>query len=382
MIRLLTIIGARPQIIKAAAISRAIKNSFSDSLKEIILHTGQHYDANMSQVFFDELGIPRADYTFSLSGQSAEEQMAEMEKGIADVIKNEKPDVVLVYGDTNSTYAGAKAAAELNVPVLHVEAGLRSYNDKMPEERNRVYADSVSAMLFCPTRTGYDNLVKEGFSEKNNPPYSRKNPKIYHCGDVMFDNSMYFSSIAEKQTSVMDKHGLVKNRFILATIHRNTNTDDAGNLNRIFSALNTISAKHNLQVLLPLHPRTKKMTSQLLGEELKKQIEMNKNFVITDPVSFLEMIALEKNCMMVMTDSGGVQKEAFYFSKPCIVLRTETEWVELTECGAAIVTGTHDESKIIAAFEHFAGHPPKEFPAYYGDAKAAEFICSEIIRNF
>ncbi len=381
-IKLLTIIGARPQIIKAAAISRAIKKNFSDKLEEIILHTGQHYDANMSQVFFDELGIPRPDHTFSLTGKTPEEQMKEMEEGISKIIKENNPTAVLVYGDTNSTYSGAKAAADLDVPVLHVEAGLRSYNDQMPEERNRVYADSVSTMLFCPTKTGYDNLVKQGFPENNLPPYNSRNPKIYHCGDVMYDNSMYFSEIAEKKTDILTRHSLEKNKFILATIHRNTNTDDEGNLNRIFSALNNLSNRYNIKILLPLHPRTKKMTAQLLKKDLKKAIEDNKNFVICDPVSFLEMIMLEKNCSIVMTDSGGVQKEAFYFKKPCIVLRTETEWVELVECGAAIVAGTSDEAKIISAFEKLYNDPPKKFPPYYGDAHAAEFICNEIIKNF
>ena len=375
--KILTIIGARPQIIKAAAISRAIKNKFSDQIKEIILHTGQHYDENMSAIFFNELSIPSPDYIFSLTGKSPDDQMTEMCEGIADTLSRENPDVILVYGDTNSTYAGAKIASQYRIPLVHVEAGLRSWNHEMPEERNRVYADSVSTLLFSPTITGSKNLVNEGFPENNNPPYHSKNPKIFHCGDVMLDNSLHFSFLADLQTNILQKYQLTVEGFILATVHRNTNTDHPEKLNAIFRALLKIAKEW--KVVLPIHPRTKKMMQQLLEEDVKADMERQQNLIIVPPVSFLEMISLEKNCKLVITDSGGVQKEAFYFKKPCLVLREETEWVELVECGAAILAGNSDPEKIFSSYCRFINNPPGDFPSYYGDGDAASFVCEAIL---
>lgn len=378
MFKIVTIIGARPQIIKAAAISRAIKNNYSDKLSEIIVHTGQHYDDSMSQVFFDELGIPAPHYNLNVGSASHGRQTAAMISGIEEILVKEQPGAIVLYGDTNSTLAGAVAASKIHVPVVHIEAGLRSFNKRMPEEINRIMCDHASTLLFSPTSTGLDNLVKEGFKTGNQGPYNADNPLIYHCGDVMFDNSLYFSKVAETKTDIMTRHRLKKNEFILATIHRNNNTDEPPRLNALFETLNQISESHHRQVILPLHPRTAKLLNTHLDAGLYDKIKNNNKFIIAPPASFLEMVALEKNCFMVMTDSGGVQKEAFYFHKPCIILRPETEWVELVECGSAIVADA-DKNRILEAYQKLSGNEALNFPQYYGDGRAAEFICSEIL---
>ncbi|MEO6305613.1 MAG: UDP-N-acetylglucosamine 2-epimerase (non-hydrolyzing) [Bacteroidia bacterium] len=379
MIKIVTIIGARPQIIKAAALSRAIKNKFSKQLKEIIVHTGQHYDANMSQVFFDELQIPIPDHNLNVGSGGHGSQTAAMITGIEEILIKEKPNAIVLYGDTNSTLAGAMAAIKIHVPVIHIEAGLRSFNKAMPEEVNRIMCDHVSSFLFSPTTTGLNNLIKEGFKNNTLPPYNANNPKIYHSGDVMYDNSLYFSAVSESKTDILQKLKLQKNKFILATIHRNNNTDEPKRLNALFKALNDISLKHKLDVVLPLHPRTAKLLETNLEKELHLQLKNNSQFKITEPASFLEMIALEKNCQLVMTDSGGVQKEAFYFEKPCVILRPETEWVELVECGTAVIADAN-EDKIKDAFEDLSAKKELKFPKLYGDGHAAEFICGEIIK--
>lgn len=316
MINILTVIGARPQIIKAAALSRAIKNKFPDSIKEIIVHTGQHYDENMSGVFFDELSIPRPDYNLSVGSGSHGKQTAAMINGIEEILINEKPNAIVLYGDTNSTLAGAIAASKIHIPVVHIEAGLRSFSKAMPEEVNRIMCDHVSTLLFSPTITGFNNLIKEGFDPKANAPFTADHPKIYHCGDVMYDNSLHFSSLADQKIDLISKLGLKENAYILATIHRNNNTDEPKRLNSIFKSLNDISKEKELDVVLPLHPRTKKLLDTNLSADNLNAIKANKKFHIIDPASFLEMIALEKHCKLVMTDSGGVQKEAFYLKNP------------------------------------------------------------------
>jgi len=380
MIKIVTIIGARPQIIKAAALSRAIKNNFSNQITEIIVHTGQHYDENMSQVFFDELGIPAPNYNLNVGSGSHGKQTATMIAGIEEILLNEKPNAIVLYGDTNSTLAGAIAASKIHVSIVHIEAGLRSFNKAMPEEVNRIMCDHVSTLLFSPTITGFNNLVKEGFKTDNQKPYSADNAKIYHSGDVMYDNSLHFSEVAETKTNIITKHQLQKGNFILATIHRNNNTDEPVRLNALFSSLYKISETHNIDVILPLHPRTAKLLEHNLDKTLLQQVKDSKHFKITEPVSFLEMIALERNCKIVMTDSGGVQKEAFYFEKPCVILRPETEWVELVECGTAIITDAN-EQKIIDAFETLTSKTDMQFPKLYGNGKAAEFMCKEMLEN-
>lgn len=381
MFRIITIIGARPQIIKAAALSRAIRNNFSSQLKEIIVHTGQHYDENMSEVFFRELGIPAPDYNLQSGSGTHGKTTALMLSGIEEILLKEKPDALVVYGDTNSTLAGAIAASKIHIPVFHIEAGLRSFNKKMPEEINRIMCDHVSTLMFSPTKEGIINLEKEGLKHNQNETASFDNPKIYHCGDVMFDNSMHFSELAEQKTDLLQKHKLQKDNFILATIHRNNNTDEPERLNALFSALNYISKNFNQTIFLPLHPRTAKLLSQNLKSDLHQSVLQNNNFIICPPVSFLEMIALEKNCKMVCTDSGGVQKEAYFFQKPCIILRPETEWIELVQSGNAKICDAN-ENAIIEAYQYFKNKTESVYPQFYGDGNASMFIAEKMIEFF
>lgn len=380
MIKLVTIIGARPQIIKAAALSRSINKHYSNSIQEIIVHTGQHYDENMSQVFFNELGIPAPHYNLNVGSGTHGKQTATMISGIEEILLTEKPNGIVLYGDTNSTLAGAIAAGKIHVPVIHIEAGLRSFNKAMPEEINRIMCDHVSTLLFSPTKTGYINLQNEGFKTDNIKPYNVNNPKIYHSGDVMYDNSLYFSEIAEEKSDILMRNKLEKNKFILATIHRNNNTDEPERLNALFKALYKISEENDTDIVLPLHPRTAKLLQHNLNPELYTRVTSSKHIKLIEPVSFLEMIVLEKNCNMVMTDSGGVQKEAFYFKKPCVILRPETEWVELVECGSAMIADA-DEAKILKGYEALIHNKHLQYPEFYGNGKAAEFICEEMIAN-
>ena len=372
MIKIVTIIGARPQIIKAAALSRAIKENFSNEINEVIVHTGQHYDENMSQVFFDELGIPTPNYNLGVGSGSHGVQTSKMIEGIEEILIKEKPDYLIVYGDTNSTLAGAIAASKIHIPIVHIEAGLRSYNKAMPEEINRICCDHCSTMLFSPTATGYNNLIKEGFNPENKKPYTIDNPGIYHCGDVMYDNSLHFAEMAK------DKRPKTKGNYILCTIHRNNNTDEPERLSSIVKALLKLSEEK--EIVIPLHPRTKKLLDVNLSSELYNQLINNKRIHIIPPASFLEMIRLEKNADLVITDSGGVQKEAFFFKKPCIIIRSETEWKEIVECGAAIIADANEE-KIIDSYYQFIQKENQEYPEYFGDGKAAFFICNELINN-
>lgn len=381
MIKILTVIGARPQFIKAAALSRAIRNKFSDKIQEIIVHTGQHYDDNMSRVFFEEMQIPHENYNLQVGSDSHGKQTATMISGIEELLLKEKPDCVVLYGDTNSTLSGTIAAVKIHVPVVHIEAGLRSFNKSMPEEINRILCDHCSTLLFSPTKKGYKNLLKEGFPEFNQRPYTADNPKIFHCGDIMYDNAIYFSELAEKKSDIINQYGLSQGNFILATIHRNNNTDDPERFASVFLSLNKISLENKLKIVLPLHPRTSKALQSNLKQEVFEAIRSNNNFVLMPPASFLEMIVLEKNCMLVCTDSGGVQKESFFFRKPCIILRPETEWVELVESGTAIITDV-DEKKIQFAFTQFKNKKNLSFPPIFGDGHASEFICGEIVKNF
>jgi UDP-GlcNAc3NAcA epimerase len=376
--KIVTVIGARPQIIKAAALSRAIKEHFKKEVDEVIVHTGQHYDDNMSQVFFDELGIPQPDYNLGVGSASHGVQTARMIEGIEEILLKEKPDYLVLYGDTNSTLAGAIAASKIHVPIVHIEAGLRSFNKSMPEEINRICCDHCSTLLFSPTSTGFKNLINEGFNPDNKRRFTIDNPGIYHCGDVMYDNSKHFANIADKKSQILDKEGLKGTDYILCTIHRDNNTDKPERLNAIFKALLKIS--ESKMVVLPLHPRTSKLLNTNLEKDLYDKITNSKNIRILPPASFLDMIVLERHAQMVVTDSGGVQKEAFFFQKPCLILRSETEWKEIVECGAAVITDA-DEQKIIDSFNNFIENPPHKFPEIFGDGKAAEFICKEMLEN-
>lgn len=374
--KIVTIIGARPQIIKAAALSRAIKNHFNNEIHEVIVHTGQHYDDNMSKVFFDELGIPRPDYNLHVGSASHGVQTAKMIEGIEQILVDEKPDFIVLYGDTNSTLAGAVAASKIHVPIAHIEAGLRSFNKSMPEEINRIVCDHCSTLLFTPTATGLANLTREGFPIDNNGPYSIDNPKVYHCGDIMYDNSLYFSTIADQKVDLLQRLDLEGKPYILCTLHRDTNTDHTERLEAILEALLELSSER--PIVLPMHPRTKKMIQQLSNTALVEQVLSNRDIRIIDPVSFLEMIQLEKHASLVMTDSGGVQKEAYFFGKPCVILRPETEWVEIVGVGAATLADA-DKDKILKHCRLFIQTPPSNFPKLFGDGYASEFVLKKMI---
>lgn len=376
MKKILTIIGARPQIIKAAALSRAIKNDYSHLITEIIVHTGQHYDDNMSNVFFEELNIPRPNYNLNIGSGSHGVQTAKMIEGIEDILLNEKPDFLVIYGDTNSTLAGAIAASKIHVPIVHIEAGLRSYNKSMPEEINRIIADHVSTFLFSPTLTGLKNLEREGFQLNAKPPFSFDKPGVFNVGDVMYDNSLYFAEIAAQKSDILTKYSLIENEYILTTIHRNNNTDDATRLKAIFEFLLEVSEYS--KIVLPLHPRTLKQAEKLLDTSLWEAI--NEKLLILPPVSYLEMIQLEKNARMVITDSGGVQKEAYFFAKPCIIIRSETEWVEIVENGVGILCDAQKEA-LLKACQHFDLQHKVVFENIYGDGKAANKIIDILIKN-
>jgi UDP-GlcNAc3NAcA epimerase len=378
MKKIVTVVGARPQIIKAAAISRAIKSNFINEITEIIVHTGQHYDANMSQVFFDELGIPNSNYNLQVGSGSHGVQTAKMLEGIEQILLKEKPDAILVYGDTNSTLAGAIAASKLHIPVVHVEAGLRSFNKKMPEEINRILCDHSATLLFSPTDAGYQNLIREGFNANAQPPYNNDNPYIVHCGDVMYDNSLFFEQEAISKSEILKSISIP---YVLVTVHRAENTDNPKALNQLFEAFNHFTQKFKMSIVLPLHPRTAHLLSKVLHADLYQSIKQNNLIQIIEPVSFLDMIALESNATLVATDSGGVQKEAYFFKKPCIILREQTEWTELVESGAAILTGT-DKNKIDAAFETILNTELSlQFKPIFGNGKAADFICKSIIEK-
>ena len=374
--KLVTVIGARPQIIKAAALSRAIRNHYADQIQEVIVHTGQHYDDNMSQIFFDELQIPRPDYNLHVGSASHGIQTARMTEGIEALLIKEQPDFIVLYGDTNSTLAGAVAAAKIHVPIAHIEAGLRSFNKAMPEEINRIVCDHCSTLLFSPTLAGIENLKREGFPMNNDGPYTIDNPKVYHCGDIMYDNSLHFAEVAEQKTDIIQRLELANRPFILATIHRDSNTDHSKRLSAIFKAL--IQLSKECQIVLPLHPRTAKLLKTNLNESLQKQITDSTNISLIPPVSFLEMIALERHAQLVITDSGGVQKEAYFFKKPDIILRPETEWIEIVETGNAILANA-DESRIMQVWQHFKDNPPTVFPEIFGDGHVAEFMLEQIL---
>ncbi len=353
MQRILTIIGARPQFIKASVVSRAIQQA--DGMEEVILHTGQHFDTNMSDIFFNQLNIPRPDIQLDIHGGSHGEMTGRMLAEIEQALLAHKPDRVLVYGDTNSTLAGALAAAKLHIPVAHVEAGLRSFNMQMPEEINRILTDQISDLLFCPTDAAVKNLNNEGFAHKP--------VQVLQVGDVMQDSALLFAEQASTPA------GDLPEGFILATLHRAENTDDPDRLATIVSALNEINTKL-APVVLPLHPRTRKLIAQ-------HGLELNVHLI--DPVGYFEMVWLLDHCELVLTDSGGVQKEAFFFGKACVTMRDQTEWVELIHAGANELVGA-DQGKIIDAANRNLGRKVQDTLQLYGGGRAAERIVSELLK--
>ncbi|WP_218948701.1 non-hydrolyzing UDP-N-acetylglucosamine 2-epimerase [Acinetobacter sp. YH16031] len=350
--KILTVIGARPQFIKASVVSAAIEKTAG--LSEEIIHTGQHFDANMSNIFFDQLGIPKPHYQLDINSGSHGSMTGRMLEAIEKICLESKPDRLMVYGDTNSTLAGALAASKLHIPVAHIEAGLRSFNMRMPEEINRILTDQVSDILFCPTETAVKNLKNEGFEAK--PVH------VLNVGDVMQDSSMFFAERAVKGEALK---AVPESNFIVATLHRAENTDDPVRLKAIVDALNYIH-KNILPVVLPLHPRTQKVV---------KSLGLQLDMLVLEPVGYLEMIWLLKHCNAVVSDSGGVQKEAFFFKKPCITMRDQTEWVELIEHGVNILAGA-DTQKIINATQAMLNKTIEDPLNLYGGGKASQNIAN------
>jgi UDP-N-acetylglucosamine 2-epimerase len=352
-VKIVTIVGARPQFIKAAPVSKELRKRHT----EYLVHTGQHYDKNMSNLFFDELGIPQPYINLNIGSGPHALQTGQMMIGIEGILTDQQPDLVLVYGDTNSTLAGAIAGSKLNIPIAHVEAGLRSFNKKMPEEVNRILTDKISDYLFCPTQTAVKHLKAEGISNG-----------VSNTGDVMYDASLYFSQLANEKEPVLDKFDLQPKQYILATCHRPQNTDDKEAMTNIISAF----IESDLKVVFPVHPRTRTFLEKF---DLLEKIKRQSNLVLAEPVGYLEMVQLEQNAKKILTDSGGVQKEAYFYKVPCITMRPETEWTETVEDGWNKLVNA-DKNEILLALETF--NPNHAQNNHYGDGKASVKIAESL----
>lgn len=379
MIKIVTVIGARPQFIKASAISRAIRNSFSSQINEIVIHTGQHYDDSMSKVFFVELEMKVEDYNLGVGSGSHAVQTAQMMVKLEDIFIQEQPHAILLYGDTNSTVAATLSAAKLHIPIIHVEGGVRAYNKKFPEEVNRIICDHLSTLIFVPTLSGMKSLEREGLAEAK-PPYSMNNPGVFHCGDIMYDNSLFFAEKSESKNSLLQNLGVKENEFVLVTMHRPHNVDDPATLSGLIEAFIQISEIYQISIVFPAHPRTLKIIETKIADQVRSAL-FNSRIKLVPPVSFIEMTLLEKKSKIVITDSGGVQKEAYYFQKPCLIMLEETPWPELVDSGTAHLVGS-DPAKIKIAFDELIKADNLQFPAIFGDGKAADFICSKIVSTF
>lgn len=355
--KILTIIGARPQFVKCAAVSRAIAETDID---EILVHTGQHYDSNMSDVFFEQLNIRPPDYNLGIAGGTHGDMTSRMLKAVEDLLLDVRPNWVLVYGDTNSTLAGALAAVKLHIPIAHVEAGLRSFNRRMPEEINRLLTDSVSELLFCPTTVAVDNLAREGITKG-----------VHDVGDVMYDVALHYRDRARETSTALTQFDLKPQQFVLATCHRAENTDDPRKLREIIAGVTAISSRY--PVILPIHPRTRKLIAKY-GLPVPE-----KNLRLVEPLPFLDMVALEQSAYAIVTDSGGVQKEAFFYRVPCITLREETEWVETVTNGWNQLVGASAE-RIEAAFSSFTA-PKEDGSLPYGNGKSAQAIVDRLLKH-
>ncbi len=360
MIKILTIVGARPQFIKAAAITRLIREGYADQINEIMVHTGQHFDKNMSSIFFEELDIPEPKYNLEISGGQHGAMTGRMLEAIENVLLVERPDWVLIYGDTNSTLAGALAASKLHIPVAHVEAGLRSFNMRMPEEVNRIIADRISKLLLCPTNTSVENLNKEALSDG-----------VHLVGDVMYDVSLFYRKKALERSSILQKMGLSERNYVLTTCHRAENTDDPKKLKSIIDALAIIA--EGIPVVFPIHPRTRKLLENYnLLDSLKK-------VTLVDPLPYMDMVRLEQSSKVILTDSGGVQKEAFFYGVPCITMRDETEWIETVHAGWNTLTGANTNA-IIDAFLASDKPPQRMATTPYGEGNASELCLKAILQ--
>lgn len=352
MTKIVAIVGARPQFIKAAAISRAFAGRADEGLQEVLVHTGQHYDENMSKVFFDELDIPRPAYNLEIGGGSHGAMTGRMLEAIEKVLLLERPQWVLIYGDTNSTLAGALAAAKLHIPVAHVEAGLRSFNMLMPEEINRILSDRISSLLFCPTRASVENLEAEGITRG-----------VHEVGDVMYDVCLFYKEQARQKSAILQQLELTEDGFVLATCHRAENTDNPERLANIIDALAALAKR--MPVVWPLHPRARQVVKNL------GLVERMGSIITVEPLAYLDMLMLEQSAHVICTDSGGVQKEAFFFGIPCVTMREETEWVELVDMGWNRLTGA-DTCAILDAVDRAS--VPAQRTELYGDGTAAAKI--------
>jgi len=357
MVKILTVLGARPQFIKAAAVSREFGKN--QNIEEILVHTGQHYDPSMSDIFFNEMNIPKPKYQLNINALGHGAMTGRMMEEIEKLILDEKPDFVMVYGDTNSTLAGALSAKKLHNKVIHIEAGLRSFNMKMPEEINRILTDRLSDILFCPTDIAIENLKNEG--------YENFDCKIYKNGDVMQDAAIFYSKTSKEKSNIIKKLELNINNYVLCTIHRQENTDEVSNLKSIIDGLNKINKE--LPVIVPLHPRTKKV---LENNNIKPE------FIIIEPVGYFDMIELIKNSALVMTDSGGLQKEAFFFEKNCVTLREQTEWLELVNNGFNILSKI-DVDDIYNKFKIMSEKKSNFNIDLYGNGNASKYIVEKIL---
>lgn len=357
-LKIVTIIGARPQFIKAAAVSREIAKH--PEIDEVIVHTGQHFDRNMSDVFFEEMCIPTPDYHLDINSMGHGAMTGRMLEKIEEVLLKEKPDYVMVYGDTNSTLAGALAAKKLHIKVVHVEAGLRSFNLAMPEEINRILTDRISDILFCPTDNAMENLRKEGFEHFP--------CRMFKAGDVMQDAALYYSTMSAEKSGIISRLGLEGRHFVLCTVHRAENTDNPERLSGIVAALNTMSTE--ISIVFPLHPRT---------DKILKELGFDLDFEPISPVGYFDMIELLKHCQLVMTDSGGLQKEAFFFKKPCVTLRDETEWVELVESGVNLLSNP-DKTEIVSAYEEMMARNISYELNLYGNGFASASIVNSLLK--
>ncbi|WP_188455301.1 non-hydrolyzing UDP-N-acetylglucosamine 2-epimerase [Virgibacillus oceani] len=356
--KILTVLGARPQFIKASMISKILKRT--KHVSEVIVHTGQHYDDNMSTVFFEQLKLPKPDFYLGIGSGSHGEQTGKMLAALEKVMISVKPDIVLVYGDTNSTLAGSLSAAKLHIPIAHVESGLRSFNKDMPEEINRIMTDHLSNWLFCPSQAAVENLKTEGIAEN-----------VYLTGDIMYDSVLYFRSQAAQQSTILQKLSLSKKSYTLATIHRAENTDEPERLQSILTALRKVKS----DILLPLHPRTKSKIDQFKLTDLLS----SSNIKLVEPLNYLDMLAVTSQAKLILTDSGGLQKEAYMFHIPCITLRDETEWIETVKTGWNKVIGSNTQ-EILDAIKNVT--KPKESPLIFGDGNAGEKIVDTLVNDF
>jgi UDP-GlcNAc3NAcA epimerase len=370
MKKIMTVVGARPQFIKAAALNRVWRNKYKGKVQELIVHTGQHYDESMSEVFFREMDIDAPHAVFSAGSGTHGVQTGKMMMDLEALMIAERPDAVLVYGDTNSTLAGALVAAKINIPVIHVEAGLRSFQRTMPEEINRIVTDHLSTLLFSPTPAGMVNLEKEGMKGSSGP-YKPVAPGVFQCGDVMYDNALYYGAM-EWRPEVLP---FVNKKFVLSTIHRDHNTDVPELLREIVETLIDLTKESGLEWVLPVHPRLRKNLAA--QPDLLSKMESADHVHLVDPLGYIGMLQMERLSQLIVTDSGGVQKESYFAEKPCIILRDTTEWVEIVDDGKAFLTGG-DAQKIRAAFTEAIEWKDLSWKPLYGDGKAAEKMAAII----